>query len=109
MDAFTLVISIVPLMIGIVFSAITIMDVKEMFAEKTRSVLTPVWCAIAGLSWIFFGIVSIYGDTSTYLYSLGYFFMAIGLLFFPILFFVTIFQSITLSGKEKEANEMRLE
>ena len=109
MDAISLIQTIVPVIVAIIFTVISIADIKEQFMEKTKTSLTPIWCIIAGLGWMLFGITTIYGTTTEYLAPLTFLYFGVGFLFFPILFFASIIQNITLTGKEQEANEMRLQ
>jgi uncharacterized membrane protein len=109
MDAISILLTAVPLVTGVIFMAMSVADLKEMFENKVRSVLAPLWCFFAGLSWIVFGVVSVYGTTTDYLAPLSFLYFGLGFTFFPILFFATIILNVNLSGQEQKANEMRLE
>jgi hypothetical protein len=105
MDALSLIQTVLPIIIAIIFTIITIADLKEQFMEKTKTSLTPLWCFIAGLGWIFFAITSLYGTTTEYLIPLTYLYFGIGFLLFPVLFMASIIQNITLTGKQRERDE----
>jgi hypothetical protein len=105
MDAISLIGTILPAVIALVFTGISVADLKEQFMEKAKTTLTPLWCFIAGLCWIVFGIVSLYGTTTEYLIPLTFIYFGIGFLFFPIIFFASIIQNITLTGRQRERDE----
>ena len=102
MDAYSLIQSIIPLMLAIVFTAISIRSTEEVIVEKVNSVLAPVWCMLAFICWVGYGIVNIYGTTTDYLANFSWLYIGIGLIFFPILFFVTLLMNLKVSAKLKE-------
>lgn len=105
MDAISIIQTILPAIIAIIFTGISAFDLKEQYMEKQKTSLTPIWCIIAGLGWIFFGITQLYGTTTSYLITLTWLYFGVGFLFFPILFFASIIQNLTLTGKQRERDE----
>jgi hypothetical protein len=112
MDAISLVQTVIPLIVAIIFSSMSVVDVKGLVDEKAKSVLAPLWCFIAFLGWIFFGIVNLYATTSDYLSNLAWLYIGIGLIFFPVLFLVALLMNLKVSAKlnadEAEVREMEM-
>jgi drug/metabolite transporter (DMT)-like permease len=107
LDSISLIETVVPLLVAVIFTAISVVDIKKLFDEKVSSNLTPLWCFIGGFSWIAFGIVNLYGATTSYLVTFTWLYFAIGFIFFPILFFATMIQNINLTGNQRKADEER--
>lgn len=108
MDAISLIQTIIPLVVAIVFSMIAITDIKGIIDEKNHSVLAPVWCLLSFICWVGYGIVNLYATTTMYLAALAWLYIGIGLIFFPMLFFVALLTNIKVAGDKKEQHEMDL-
>jgi hypothetical protein len=112
MDALALVQSIVPLILAIIFTAMAVSGTERIIVEEVNSVLTPIWCFLAFLTWVGYGIINIYGATLDYLAGYSWLYIGIGLIFFPVLFFVSLLMNLKVSGKlkaeEAEVHEMEM-
>lgn len=110
MDAISLIQSIIPLLLAIIFSMISIPSLEELVLKKTKSVLAPVWTLLASLFWFFFAIITVYVATLDYFAAFSYVYIGIGFIFMA-LFVTAIILNLHLSTNEKSSyeNEMRLE
>lgn len=109
MDAISIVQTVIPFCLAIIFTCLSVMDIKEMVSEKAQSVFAPIWCFLAFICWVTFGIVNLYATTLDYFAGLAWLYVSIGLLFFPVLFIAAILLNLRISGDMKEANEMKLQ
>lgn len=111
MDAISLIQTVLPIIVALPFTVISIVSLEKLIAEDVESVLTPIWCFVASFSWIATGIVNIYGVTTQYLTGYSWLFIGLGMIFL-ILAVVALFLDIKLAARtnsaKKEADEMRV-
>lgn len=105
MDAISLIETIIPLMVAIIFSLLSLNDIRDLIEERVSSVLAPIFCLIAAIFWTIFSIASLYVTTTDYLASFSYAYMGIAMVFW-ILFPTTIFLDIKLSATDKKRKEL---
>ena len=108
MDEITLAQTFVPLVAAIIFTIFSIKTTQEVISEKANSVLAPVWCILAFICWIAFGLVNLYGTTTDYLAGTAWLYFGISVIFFPVLFFANLLTLLKVSGDMKEQHEMEL-
>jgi hypothetical protein len=108
MDSFSLLQSVVPLIIAIIFTVISIKGMEELINERVHSVLAPIWCFLAGFTWMAYGIINVFGTTLDYFASFSYLYVGLGIIFF-ILMVVAVLLNFHLSSSEKRNKEMEME
>ena len=108
MDAISLVLTIIPLMLAVIFTMLSVKSLEELILEQVQSVLAPLWCALAAIFWTGFAIVSTYMVTIDYLANFGYAYAGVAVLFW-VLFPVSILLDINLAASDKKKRDMDLE
>lgn len=108
MDAISLVQTIIPLMLAIIFTIISVKSLEELILEQIQSVLAPIWCLLASVFWITFGVVNIYGTTTDYLSVFSFGYIGIGLLFLGLTP-VAVLLDIKLSAADRRQRDMDLD
>lgn len=111
MDAISLIQTVLPIIVALPFTVISIVSLEKLIADKVESVLTPIWCFFASFSWIAAGVLNIYGVTTQYFVAFSWLFIGLGMMFL-ILAVVALFLDIKLAARtnsvKKESDEMRI-
>lgn len=104
MDAISLIQSVIPLVVAIIFTGISIGSLEGLMAQRKENVLAPLWCFVAGIAWIGFGIVNVYGLTTQYFSAFTWLYYGLGALF-NILAVTAIIIDVQIGADQKKAKE----
>ena len=108
MDAITLIQSIIPLILGIIFSIISIVDLKQLVDEKEQSVFTPIWCFMAMLVWFVSAYANVAMTTTDMFLTYSYLYVGFGFLFMAF-FIYAIIVNLQLAASVAKEREMDIE
>ena len=108
MDAITLVQTIVPVILGIIFSIISIGGLEQLINEKQRSVLTAVWCLLSMLCWFTAAVANVAMTTTLMFTAYSYLYIGLGFLF-TALMIASIIINLQLAASAASEHEMDIE
>jgi hypothetical protein len=112
MDSISLIQTMLPIIVALPFTVISIVSLEKLIADKVESVLTPLWCFFASFSWIATGLLNIYGVTTQYFVAFSWLFIGLGLMFLILAFYALVLDiklAARTDSQRREEDEMRLQ